>query len=341
MGNLNFLLCPAAIFVIFMKFASYKKLNRDIIILYMGLVFSVLVVLVPPMPGWYYWSLPFIVYFFVRKEDVSVLPFIVYNVAYLMYFLMYEHSDLFSAWKLVSPQWASLPAPCLMLTALGFDAALINDVTFTILQSSLLVIVFWMYTVGVRSNEVYRPKEKPVMIGIGGDSGAGKDTTVGILEKILGEKNVIRVSGDDSHKWARGDKNWEVYTHLNPKGSKLHLQLDHAIALQSGKSIYKGSYDHNTGTFTNPQKVESNKYIFFAGLHPFYLDKMRQLFDIKIFMEPDERLRSFWKIKRDVLNRNYSREQVQAQLEKRRGDSKKYIKPQRDFADIVINFVPA
>ena len=63
---------------------------------------------------------------------------------------------------------------------------------------------------------------------------------------------------------------------------------------------------------------------------------MRECYDVKIYLDPDEELRVRWKIQRDMAKRGYSREQVLKQLEDRRHDSPTYIQPQRTFADIVV-----
>ena len=67
---------------------------------------------------------------------------------------------------------------------------------------------------------------------------------------------------------------------------------------------------------------------------------MRQFYDVKVFLDPPEDLRRIWKIKRDTAKRGYTAEQVLAELEKREADSRSFIRPQREFADIVVRFHP-
>jgi phosphoribulokinase len=62
------------------------------------------------------------------------------------------------------------------------------------------------------------------------------------------------------------------------------------------------------------------------------------VYDLKIFMQPQEDLRVWWKVKRDVAKRGYSPEQVLEQLKTREQDSEKYIKNQALHADIVASF---
>jgi phosphoribulokinase len=65
---------------------------------------------------------------------------------------------------------------------------------------------------------------------------------------------------------------------------------------------------------------------------------MRDCYDVKIYLDPEEDLRRRWKIGRDTTKRGYSEAQVIASLEKRKDDSPAFIHPQRMFADIIIRF---
>lgn len=336
--GLNMLLAPAVLFVLFMRFTAFEKLNRDVAILYFAMIFVVLVILVPPMPGWYYWAYPFLVYFYIRNPNVSKFPLAIFSFLYLFYFLTYEKTDIFESWGLLNRSIAELPSPVELFKTLNLGKRVASDFIFTLLQSSVVVIAYWIYREGIISNELYKPKKKPVMIGMGGDSGSGKDTTFNCFKNILGGENCIAVSGDDYHKWPRGHQEWKVYTHLHAYGNKLHEQLKHAIALKDGKSVVKVSYDHDKGTFTHPEQVDAGKIIFFTGLHPLYIEQMRRVYDIKIYIEPDESLRRYWKVCRDMKERRYTAKQVIEQIENRLTDSDKFIKPQKQFADMIIKF---
>lgn len=142
------------------------------------------------------------------------------------------------------------------------------------------------------------------------------------------------------HKWERGNENWNVYTHLDPRANKLHEDLEHARELKLGRSIKRRNYDHSTGKFTLPKFIKPNKLIVFEGLHSFYLSNQAEVYDLKIFMEPDDKLRTWWKVQRDVAKRGYSPEKVLQQLKSREQDSEKYIKSQASQADILASFFP-
>jgi uridine kinase len=320
-NTLSIVVCPIVIFLLFMKFASYKKLNKEILIMFAGIIFACLIIFVTPMPGWFVWSLPFLIYFYINNVDHSRAPFILYNLIYAIYFTFFFEKNYSYLSNFIDPVLFHNLAVSLLLSSVGFSA-------------------IWMYQSGVKRNEELKIKEKPLLIGIGGDSGSGKHTAYGILENLLGKDLCVPVFGDNFHKWERGDENWKVYTHLDPTSNKLHQEVESAVALKEGREIEIVHYDHNIGRFTNPHTVEPNKFVFFIGLHPFYLKIMRELIDIKIFMDPDERLRQFWKVERDVTKRGYEKEKVVEQIISRTKDSEKYIKPQKEFADLIIRYIP-
>ena len=57
-----------------------------------------------------------------------------------------------------------------------------------------------------------------------------------------------------------------------------------------------------------------------------------------MFLEPEEVLRRRWKLERDVFERGYSPAEVVEELKRREGDAAEHVRPQRDFADIIVRF---
>jgi len=338
--QLAFLLCPAVLFLLFMRFASYPKVNRDILLFFLGITFAAFVILVPPMPGWFLWSLPLIVFYFATQRHESTAPYWVFSTCYLVFFLYRQDSDLFRAWAMVASAVRTWPSPQEWVEARWPTARPLLNLSFTLLETSLIVISYWMYRTGVKRNEQYRLRLRPILVGIGGDSGAGKDFAREALERVLGTEQVIGLNGDDHHKWPRGDENWQVYTHLDPASNDLRGQHQHAVALKDGRAILRVSYDHTTGAFSDPKAMDPNQYVVFCGLHPFFQQQMRNLFDLKIFLDPDESLRTYWKVRRDVQDRGYTVDAALRQLQQRQPDSDRYIKPQREHADLIVQFRP-
>jgi len=333
------LLAPAAILLLWLRFVSYKKRNWDLFMLYMGLLFSIFILLAPPAPGYFIWSLPFLVYFLCRETAPNVWPYAIYAASYLFYFWTGPESDLINAWSTIVPGIAAWPSPMqFMERFFPGSTANVRGLGFTVMQAALAGQTAHMYLFGVRSNAVYRMRIHPVMIGVAGDSAAGKDYFASSIMDALGRESSLLISGDDYHRWPRGDQMWSVYTHLDVRGNNLTEQHRHAIALSRGRSVIKGTYDHESGRFTEERVLDPSRYVVFCGLHALSNEELRDIYDLKIFMDPGEDLRRSWKIRRDSAARGYSTEAVVAALDKREPDRLKYILPQREKADLTVRW---
>lgn len=339
-NNLVLYLVPFAYLLLLIKTLSFKNFNRDLFVMFLGFAFSILTLFIPPMPGWYYWILPFLIYFYIRVNNAPGYIFFGLNVLYFAYFFTTQQSDMFEIWQFSFPALASSPNIYAALSAAGLNADLVNSVLFSLLQAALLVNVIWIYQRGIESIKKYKIYYNPYLMGVAGDSGSGKTTLASLLTDVFGKSNIMGVAGDDLHKWERGHEMWSKFTHLNPKANYLYTDTGHMADLANGKSIFRRHYDHNTGTFTSPRPVETKKLIIFEGLHTLYLNRTRKHLDLKVFIKPDEDLRLHWKILRDMEKRGYTKEQILASLKQREEDSREYIQTQADHADIVISLKP-
>ena len=339
--NLSLLVAPGAIAFLWFRFAAYEKRNWDLLMLYLGILFSVFLLLAPPQPGYVLWTLPFVVHYFCRRTKVHLLPWVAFVVGYLGFVLLRADSDLFDAWKTVNASIAALPNPYHLLAAIDpAIAKLADNLAFTVMQTSLGGIVLYMYMMGVRGNIAYRMRTTPVMIGVAGDSGAGKDTMALLIAGMFEKRHSTILAGDDYHRWERGDEAWKRVTHLSAEGNRLYDQQDHALAMFMGETISKPVYDHDTGRFTAAQDVDPNHIMIFQGLHSLSTPQIRRLYDLSIFVDPAEELRYDWKLRRDCGERGHTEEQVLKSLESRREDRNRYILPQREYADFVVRWVP-
>lgn len=336
-AHLKLFLAPLIIGLLFLRFAIYKKVNKEILMMFLGLTYTTMITLLPPAHGYYLWPLPFVLYFFAKQTEYSRAPLWAFNATCLAYLILGHDSTFFDSLRLISGAAAALGAPVTLLE----NPDLANSILFSGMQISILTMAFMMYSYGVQSNIFYRPKLRPVMIGISGDSGAGKKTARNILADVMGWANILTVEGDDAHRWERGHPMWRATSHLDPKANDLYLQLEHARQLGEGYGIRRVRYDHKSGKFADPQAVSPARFIFFVGLHTFYMKRMRELLDIKIFMDTDETLRRQWKTARDTRERGYAQNEVEKQMLTRIEDAKRYVEPQKSFADMLVRYQPA
>jgi phosphoribulokinase len=183
-------------------------------------------------------------------------------------------------------------------------------------------------------------RRRPIVLGIVGDSAAGKTTITRGLTRLLGAERVTHVCSDDYHKYDRIERARLGVTPLHPECNFLDILELHLERAHYGQAMLKPVYDHRTGSLVRPEYVTPREFVIVEGLLGFHTPAMRQFYDVKVFLDPPEDLRHLWKIKRDTAKRGYTAEQVLAELERRESDSQEFIRPQREFADIVVRFSP-
>jgi len=183
--------------------------------------------------------------------------------------------------------------------------------------------------------------EHPIILGIVGDSASGKSTLAMGVAQILGEERCTVICTDDYHRYDRAARVAAGLSALDSRANHMDILEQHLRLLRTGEAILKPVYDHKRGTFQPPEYVKPKEYVIAEGLLGFASRSMRDCYDVKIYLDPEEELRIRWKLHRDTTVRGYKKKEVLAVLERRRTDSPTFIHPQRTFADIVIRFQQA
>jgi phosphoribulokinase len=182
---------------------------------------------------------------------------------------------------------------------------------------------------------------RPIILGIVGDSAAGKTTLTRGIAQVLGEEDVTVICTDDYHRYDRKQRAEKQISALHPDCNYLDIIQQHLSLLRTGQPILKPIYNHNSGTFDPPEYVKPSKFVIVEGLLGYSTRGMRESYDVKVYLAPPEELRSTWKIKRDTRKRGYTEDQVIEQLRQREPDSEAFIRPQRQWADVVVTFYPS
>ncbi len=332
-GDLKVYIALAAVVIAYLYTMNLNFINSDLLFGMAGLIFSIFLSLCAPMPGWYVWVVIFMADFLMRSNGYKnfYIYYCTLQLLYLVYFVFF-HRAIDGAVDLYF-----LSTDC---SFLKLDIPAIKSILFTTLTSMLVYIMFLMHRYCIIGNSMYHFHNQAFVIGICGDSGTGKSTLQDSISKMFSEKNFLRIEGDGDHKWERGDQNWENYTHLNPKANFLHRQAMDIRRLKNGETVQRVEYDHKTGHFTAKRTVRPCRFMSISGLHIFYLPQLRNIVDLKIYVEADEELRLDWKLGRDSTSRGHTKEDVIRQIESRKDDAQKYIHPQKEFADITIRYFP-
>jgi len=182
---------------------------------------------------------------------------------------------------------------------------------------------------------------RPIILGVVGDSAAGKTTITRGLVRILGEDQVTHVGLDDYHRYDRSQRSARGITPLHPDANYMDIMTQHLRHLRTGEPILKPVYRHADGTFGPPTYVEPHGFAVLEGLLGYHTDELCDLYDVRVYLAPPEALRRKWKVDRDCSRRGYTTDQVLAELDRREPDSAAFIRPQQRRADMVVSFEPA
>jgi phosphoribulokinase len=181
---------------------------------------------------------------------------------------------------------------------------------------------------------------RPVILGVVGDSAAGKTTITRGLVRILGEERVTHVGLDDYHRYDRRQRAERNITPLHPEANYMDVMTQHLRHLRAGEAILKPVYRHTDGTFGPPDYIEPHGFAVVEGLLGYHTDELCNLYDVRVYLAPPEDLRRKWKVDRDCSRRGYTTDQVLQELDRREPDSAEFIRPQQRKADMVVSFRP-
>lgn len=176
-------------------------------------------------------------------------------------------------------------------------------------------------------------------IGVTGGSGSGKSTVARNVIETVGPEQVTYIQQDSYYK-DLGHLPFEVRSQLNfdhPDAFDNQLFIQHLSALKKGETVEQPLYEFKSFTRTGSKTVEPRKVILVEGILVLAEQDIRDLLDIKIYVDTDADIRIIRRLKRDVLERGRSLEFVlQQYVETVRPMHQQYLEPTRRFADIVI-----
>jgi phosphoribulokinase len=181
---------------------------------------------------------------------------------------------------------------------------------------------------------------RPILLAIVGDSAAGKSTLGAGIGALLGEERVTVVTTDDYHRHNRKTRRELRLSALHPDCNDLDLLGEHLDQLANGRAVEKAPYNHSTGDFDPPRMVKPSDFLIVEGLLGLHTPSLRERYDVSVYLDTPEPLRHRWKVARDTAKRGYSATQVHEMLGRRESVSEKYIRPQREHADMVVRFHP-
>lgn len=181
--------------------------------------------------------------------------------------------------------------------------------------------------------------EDILVLGIAGGSGSGKTTLMKNLVQIFGE-NVTVLSHDNYYK-RHDEMTYEERCLINydePAAFENDLMVEHLRLLKTGQSIQCPVYDYTVHNRSNETTlVVPKRVIIVEGILIFADEQLRELMDIRIFVDTDADIRLCRRIKRDVNKRGRTLESVLMQYQQTvKPMHEKYVEPSKRFANLVV-----
>ena len=182
-------------------------------------------------------------------------------------------------------------------------------------------------------------ENKILVIGIAGGTGSGKTTLMKNLIERFGD--VVTVLSHDNYYRRHDDLTYEERCRINydePAALETDLMSRHLDLLRQGQSIKCPVYDfaqHNRSDDTIT--IVPKSVIIVEGILIFENEPLRNLMDIKIFVDTDADVRLCRRIKRDVNKRGRTLESVLTQYQETvKPMHEQYVEPSKKFADIIV-----
>ena len=181
---------------------------------------------------------------------------------------------------------------------------------------------------------------KPLIIGIAGGSGSGKSTVARRVAEALSESSLAFIDMDAYYvnfghlpMDERRRINWD-----HPDALDLELLGDHLAQLGHGQAIEKPIYDFVTHSRRpETQRVEPADVVVIDGILLFVDERIRELCDVKVFVDADADIRLMRRIRRDMRVRGRTLEEVLEQyVTTVQPMHLQFVEPSKRWADVIV-----
>jgi len=181
---------------------------------------------------------------------------------------------------------------------------------------------------------------RPVVIGIAGGTGSGKTTVAEVILERAGAGNIALLPQDAYYKdlSALPEAQRKVVNFDHPDSLETSLLVQHIHELQSGQSVDVPVYDFaNHARTQRTIRVKPQPVILVEGILIFADEALRQLFDVKIFVDTPADIRFIRRLERDIHERGRTVESVIHQYQTTvRPMHMEFVEPSKRHADVII-----
>ncbi|RZT22239.1 MULTISPECIES: uridine kinase [Fictibacillus] len=182
--------------------------------------------------------------------------------------------------------------------------------------------------------------QKPIVIGVAGGSGSGKTTVAKEIYRQFANQSILIIEQDAYYK-DQSEKSMEERLKTNydhPLAFDNDLLIQHIISLQAYESVEKPVYDYTAHTRSDKIiPVDAKDVIILEGILILEDERLRDLMDIKLFVDTDADVRIIRRMVRDIRDRGRTLESVIDQYTSVvRPMHNQFIEPTKRYADIII-----
>jgi uridine kinase len=181
---------------------------------------------------------------------------------------------------------------------------------------------------------------KRIIIGVAGGTGSGKTTVSQEILRRVGAQRIVFIQHDSyyrdqSHLWleARAKLNYD-----HPDSLESDLLVAHLQQLQAGRAVDIPVYDFTQHTrLSDTHHVEPKRVILVEGILIFAELALREMFDVKIYVDTDADVRFIRRLRRDIAERGRTVESVIEQyVNTVRPMHLEFVEPSKRYADVII-----
>jgi uridine kinase len=178
------------------------------------------------------------------------------------------------------------------------------------------------------------------VIGVAGGSGSGKTTVVRRIVDSLGSEHVTLLDHDRYYR-DRNDLRLEERAALNydhPDSLETDLLVRHVRDLKSGRPVEAPRYDFTRhARLTEKDTLQPRRALIVEGILIFTDSALRELMDIKVFVDTDSDTRFIRRLQRDVAERGRTMESVIDQYQSTvKPMHREFVEPSKRYADVII-----
>jgi uridine kinase len=184
------------------------------------------------------------------------------------------------------------------------------------------------------------PGKQPFVIGVAGGTGSGKTTVSRRIQEAVNINHIAYIQHDNYYR-DQGQLSMDQRVRTNydhPNSLETELLVQHLLSLRAGQAIDMPMYDFSLHTrSTQTQRVEPAPIILIEGILIFVEKELRELMDVRVFVDTDADIRFIRRLRRDMNERGRSLDSVvQQYMGTVRPMHMEFVEPSKRYADIIV-----